>query len=120
MTVHYLTEESDWKAALDTGMTLERLRANVGEWEPFVPDAAEIVAAMDGDGFERWRAGLATERQGAFAGEPFAVEFGALLIPGNLIRASQLSHTYHVPLGCALIKMAEASSSGDRTRGGER
>lgn len=105
--VGYMTSERDWSKALDEAKSLETLQAVVAGWAPYVPDAQAVVDAMEPSDFERWRDCLAIERKGRFAGEEFAHDFGALLIPGNLIRGSQLADTYKVPLGTALIKLRE-------------
>ncbi len=106
-TVSYLTDEKEWSRGLSDSHDLTALREFVASWAPYVPDAQAIVKKMDDADYLRWSDGLFTERQGNFAGESFAKEFGALLLPGNLLKATMAAMQFKVPLGTALIRLSE-------------
>jgi hypothetical protein len=105
--VTYLTDERDWSRGLDEAKSLETLRAVVAGWMPFVPDALAVVEQMDARDFGAWRAALAAERKGRFAGEDAAQRFGELMIPTALLRASMLARQLHVPVGAMLLRIQD-------------
>ena len=103
--VNNYTTEQDWSKGLDSSKTLTALRRFVATWKPYVPDAAAVVKAMNAASFAAWRDGLESERKGIWAGETHTEAFGALLLPTNLMTASEAARHYKVPMGCALIRL---------------
>jgi hypothetical protein len=63
---------------------------------------------MKREDFRQWRKGLAKERKGQFAGEDFAIRFGALLLPELLLKVGMVAVIFNAPWGCAYIRMKEA------------
>jgi hypothetical protein len=108
----FLCDEGAWVRALDYAVhaeTVKTFRKRIEGWLPFFPDAATQVAAMNDDwaAYNKFRRGLQAEREKRFAGEEWAEKFGAILIPGNAIRATQLSRSLQVPWGAAVIRVAD-------------
>jgi len=108
----FLCDEGAWVRALDYAVhaeTLNTFRKRLAGWLPFFPDAAKQIAAMkDWPAYQEFRRGLQAEREKRFAGEEWAKRYGAILVPANAIRASELSRACHVPWGAALIRVTQS------------
>lgn len=105
--VGYLTDERAWSRALTEAKSLETLRAVVSGWMPFVRDAQAVVEQMGERDFQQFRVGLMDERRGVFAGETWARQFGAVIMPETLIHATLMAQQFGVPLGTALLRMQQ-------------
>ena len=128
-TVHfdrpsYLSDEQAWVRALDYAVhaeTVATFAKRLSDWLPLFPDASAQIADMAGYGdYQEFREGMQRERDKRFAGEEWAERFGAILVPENAIRATQLSRQLHVPWGAALMRIAGLQSgSAGRARSEE-
>jgi hypothetical protein len=108
--ITYTSEQpQDWAEALWRASTLSHLRDVCAAWEKLCPDAKAVVDGMKTrEDFRQWRKGLAKERKGEFAGEEFAVRFGALLLPELLLKVGMAAARFNAPWGCTYIRMKEA------------
>lgn len=77
--------------------TLDELRALVTFYSDLSVDAVSVVAAMTADDFTEFRRGLRSERKGRFAGEPWMLRFGAVLMPMPMLRISQIADQFKAP-----------------------
>lgn len=109
MDIGYLSEpDKDYCRLLDAQKTLPDLRKFVRSYKLIAADALKIVDSMTGSGFRDWRAGLKLERRGKFAGEAWAVKYGAVLMPAIIVQVGLLASDYNVPFGLAYIRMRDA------------
>jgi hypothetical protein len=108
--VQYLTDApARWKDALDSALTLERLTETLFEWRELCPDAWE-GRPINGEEFTEWRKGLDMERgrpgkRQRFAGPAWADRYGAILLPGELLRVALFADQYKCPWGTAYIRL---------------
>lgn len=107
--VGYLSEFSaDYTKALSQVKTFDELFALTSDWYPFAWDAHDAVVSMGQAGFEQFMVGLKKERRGKFAGEEFAVKYGAIMMPETLFKVSIVAEQYYVPWGTVFIQMKNA------------
>lgn len=108
--VGYLTEAKDWSRALDGADTLDALRAVCHEWMPYVSDALELAEHMNEGQFQRFRTGLALERRRRkWRGQKgFAEQFGHIVIPDGLLKATLIGESLKAPLGMVLLQLEQA------------
>lgn len=108
MNIGYLTDPvPEYIKAINAAETLESLHHTVGLYKRIAADALEAVEKMDGEAFERWRAGLSLERKKVFAGEEFSKTFGVILLPAVMLHVGMLAQHFGAPWGCAFIRMKE-------------
>jgi hypothetical protein len=106
--IGYLSEDDKTYCRL-VGLqkTLAKLRTFVRSYEPIASDALAIVDAMTEEDFAVWRAGIALERKGEFAGEAFAIKYGPVMMPTVIVRIGLIAVQYHAPFGVAYIRARE-------------
>lgn len=102
--------------ALDDRKAFE---AHMLRWSGIFPDAWEQTP-MNDDQFAEWRSGFERERQGTFAGEEWALRFGAILMPERSIHASLAEMKFKAPWGLCLKRLAEAKDWHDTPARRER
>lgn len=106
--IHYTSEQAhEYAAALTAADTREKLLAVLTAYRPLAADAL-AAAPQDDAEFEAWRAGLARERHGRFAGFGWSARWGALLMPELMLRISLVASDFRVPFGCAALQLKEA------------
>lgn len=106
--ISYVSEQPrDYAEGLSRCQTLEHLTDFLTDWRSLCWDAYEIVMEMDLQAFKEWRKGLAMERRGKFAGEDFALKYGAVLMPETLIKVSMVATQCGAPWGCAYKRMED-------------
>ena len=106
--ITYISEQpSDYVKALVEADTLDKLLAVTKAWHEVAKDAHETVRAMTPHDFKEWRKGYAKERAGKFAGEPFAIKFGALMMPEVLLKVSMMAQHFGAPWGCTYLRLKE-------------
>lgn len=106
--ITYLSEQPlDYVRELDACDTLPDLVGMLERWQAVAKDALAVARTMTDADFSEWRAGLASERRGEFAGEAFAIKFGAVLLPRTLIEVASAAVKFGVPWGCAYIRLKE-------------
>jgi len=110
--VTYLTDDPGKLYALEIGRadSQERLQKVLRRYDGLANDALAVVSAPEFD-FAEWRRGLEMERQGKFAGEDFAMRYGAVMLPDKMLRASITAQQFKVPWGTAFIRLAELARS---------
>lgn len=116
--VTYLSEPAeDYQRALDAASDHEDLRSALEEWTWIASDAMD-AAPTDAQDFQEFKAGLAQERRGRFAGEAWAECFGAILMPELMLRVSEVADQFGVPWGCAFLRLREEGLLADHPDGG--
>lgn len=106
--ITYISEQpTDYAEALDAADTLEKLRATTGNWIPLAEDAHKVVMGMNPADFSEWRTGLAQERKGRFAGEEWAMKFGAVMMPEKMLKVSMIAMQFGAPWGCTYLRLKE-------------
>ena len=98
---------ADYTKQLQAAQTLAELWEVTAHWEPVAGDAFDVVSKMTAAQFKRWQKGERLERKGRYAGDEWAAEFGAILIPEMLLRIGVIAQEYCVPDGCAFIRAVE-------------
>lgn len=100
--------DQEYCSGLDGARLRLELLSHTVMYFPLFPDAHEqALAIADNEDFLQWRAGLAAERKGKFAGEDFMRKFGAILMPANLVRIGMIASQFKVPFGLAFRRMHE-------------
>lgn len=110
MRIHYLTDDPARLYAMEIGRadTLPKLLTVLRRYGSTADDALHRASGMDEPAFERWREGLAKERAREYAGDEWATEFGAILLPAKMVQASIVADEFKVPWGTAWIQLAKA------------
>lgn len=109
--IHYTSEQpADYAKALSDADTLAKLREVVADWKDLAADAVEVVEGMSEADFKSFRKGMAKERRGIFAGEKFAIKYGAVQLPAALFKISILAVQYHVPWGLMYTRLKETGN----------
>lgn len=106
--ISYISDQpADYVKALVEADTLAKLLAFTKAWSEVAKDAHETVRAMTPHDFKEWRKGYAKERAGKFAGEKFAVKYGALMMPEVLMKVSMIAQHFGAPWGCAYLRLKQ-------------
>lgn len=106
--ITYMSDQpGDYVKALDEATTLPKLRAVAEAWSKLASDAAAIILKMTEEDFKVWRAGLALERRGEFAGEDFAMKYGAVQMPEVLFKVSMIADRFGAPWGLTYMRLKE-------------
>lgn len=106
--ITYTSEQPhDYARALSAAKDADGIRAVTMAYGSLAEDANEIAQAMDAAAFRRWKRGVNKERRGEFAGEKFAVEFGALLMPEVMLKVSAYASQLGVPWGLMYLRLQE-------------
>lgn len=106
--ITYVSDQpDDYGKALDQCGTLDELRAVTAAYAPVAADAKAKAEQMDDAAFKRFQAGLKKERAGKFAGEPFAVEFGCILMPKVMFKVSMVAQQFGAPWGAAYMRLEQ-------------
>jgi hypothetical protein len=109
LVVSYLSDYArEYTIGLRECATLERLREFSMHWASLTNDAWEIVRKMNDRDFGEYWAGARKERRGTFAGEAWAVKYGAILMPELLLRVSLVAMQYGAPWGTAFLQCQRA------------
>lgn len=117
--ITYMSDQpGDYVKALSRARSVDALRAVTAAYAEIAPDADEIAKRMTAKDFKRFRAGMKLEREGAFAGEEFAVEFGAVLMPEIMFKVGMVASQFGAPWGCAYIRMKESGQLSALTQPG--
>ena len=90
--------------AAKTRADLERV---IRSWQPLAPDALEVVRTMDDAAFDRFRVGIAKGRKKQYAGDEWAAEFGAIIVPEKMLRATMVAERFKVPWGLAWLRLKQ-------------
>ena len=104
--IGYLTDDPapEYARSLWGAKNLLALRAVLAEYKAIAQDAFKAIPKSEAE-FAEWRRGLALEHKGTFAGEAWAKRWGMVLIPAIMLEASMVAEQFHVPWGCAFIRM---------------
>lgn len=106
--ISYTSDQAaDYTAGLTACKTLPDLVEFLGQYRAVFSDALDAAPNTDEE-FHEFRAGLLRERRGQFAGEEWATKYGAILMPELGMRVSMVANQFHVPWGCAYIRLASA------------
>jgi len=108
--ITYVTENEvivEYRRALNAALCLEDMQDVGREWGKVFPDIVDVINKMSKADFTKWRKGLEKERRQEFAGGKFMERYGTILMPGLAIRASVMSEQYHIPWGCAYLRLSE-------------
>lgn len=109
--ITYVSDQpGDYVKALDAADTLPKLRDVAEAWAEIASDAAGIILKMTEEDFAVWRAGLALERRGEFAGEDFAIKYGAVQMPEVLFKVAIIADRFKAPWGCTYIRLKETGN----------
>lgn len=108
MEIGYYSEPvQEYVKALGAADTLESLQHTVMLYRRIAADAVAVAEKMGTEEFYRWRAGLALERKGKFAGEEWALAFGEIMMPRIMLLVGMAASHFHVPWGVAFIRMKD-------------
>lgn len=109
LEIGYLSSaDQDYCRLLPLQKSLKALRKLTKQYDRIAADAHEIAEKMTEEDFVEFRAGLAKEKQGEFAGEIFMEKFGAILLPTVLLQVGMTAKQFGAPFGVAYIKMKDA------------
>lgn len=106
--ISYVSDQAgDYCEALSRCKSLDELTRLLESYHTIFPDA---LAATPKDEIEfiDFMAGVRKERRGKFAGEGFMKRFGAVLLPELLVRVGAVAARFHVPWGCAFLRLRDA------------
>ena len=87
--------------------TLEELRQFTSDWELLAWDAMDKVAELSEGDFKSYLKASAKEKRGRFAVLEALGQFGMIWMPETLFKISMIAHHYHVPDGCAFIRLRD-------------
>jgi hypothetical protein len=106
--IGYISETAtDYANAIRECKTLAHLRLVTEKYRRVADDAYLIALQMTDKDFKEWLAGLAVESKGRFAGDEFALKYGALMMPETLFKVAIVASEYGVPWGCAFIRLKD-------------
>lgn len=109
LTVTVLSDlPKEWQIGLDQCKDLARLREFGLHWGGVCTDAWDVIRKMTEQDFNVFRHGLAAERKGKYAGDDWATQFGAILMPELLLRVSFIAEQFGAPWGLAWKRCEEA------------
>jgi hypothetical protein len=100
-------QPTDYGKAIDAALTPEDLRSALLAWKNLAADALAVAETMTAEDFEVFRAGLRKERKGRFAGDEWAIKYGAILMPEVMFKVSMVASQFHVPWGLAYKRLEE-------------
>lgn len=104
---YYSDFAKEYTIGLRQCTTLERLREFGLHWGGLCTDAFDVVRRMTEQDFSIFRHGLAKESKGKYAGDAWAVSYGAILMPEMLMRVSMVADQFHAPWGTAFIRLEQ-------------
>ena len=108
-SIDYMDEpDLTYRKGLDKARVPEELRDLLERFAALFPDAYEQGKGMSDEDFMQFRAGLRKERKGIFAGIDFMNNFGAILMPANMMHIGLVADKYGVPFGVAFCRMKDA------------
>ena len=102
-----LETPEQYASDLSACKTLDELRACMGKYSYLATDAAPIVSAMTEADFQVFVRGLKYERRGKFAGEKWAKQFAAVLMPEPMFTVARLANEYKAPFDVTLRRIKE-------------
>lgn len=106
--ITYMSEQpEDYAKALTGCRSADEVRVVTAAYESIAADAKAIADTMDDAAFRRFKRGMNKERKGEFAGEKFALEFGAVLMPEVMLKVGMIAAQFGAPWGCAYIRLKE-------------
>lgn len=118
LTVTYFSDfPKEYAIGLRQCKDLPRLREFALHWGGVCTDAWDVVSKMTDADFTYFRWGLQQESKGTFAGEKWASNFGAILMPELLMRVSLIAEHFGAPWGLAWLRCEQ---EGIIRRDGER
>lgn len=108
-SVTYITEDPapSYANALWHATTRAKLSSVYPSFKGLADDASEHVKSMTEADFKRWRVGMRSERKGVYAGDEWAREFGAVMMPEKMFRASMVAEHFKVLWGLAFRRLTE-------------
>lgn len=105
MVVTYFSDfAKEYTIGLRQCTDLPRLREFSLHWGGLCPDAWDVVRGMTDKDFSLFRYGLAKESKGKFAGDVWATQYGAILMPEMLLRVSMIAEQFGAPWGTAFLR----------------
>ncbi|HTG95783.1 MAG TPA: hypothetical protein VL866_24495 [Pyrinomonadaceae bacterium] len=106
--ITYISEQDrDYAKSLKAAQTHDALKAHVSAWRSVADDAFKQVAAESFD-FAEFQEGRKKESRNEYAGDGWAMKYGAILMPEIMIRVCVVAQQYGAPWGCAYIRLKEA------------
>lgn len=99
-------EEHNYNYFLDHVFSLDELLTGLLQLSPFANDALSVAEKMNEQDFRRFKSALAKERS-CESKSVFPGKFRSLILPKSFIQATIMAERYEVPLGVALIQLAE-------------
>jgi len=106
--ITYLSEQDrDYAKSLKLAQTKQAIMDHVTAWQLIADDAFQQAQSESFD-FDDFQEGRKKENRNEYAGDGWAVKYGAILMPEILIRVTIVAHQYGAPWGCAYIRLREA------------
>jgi hypothetical protein len=111
--ITYISEQDrDYVKSLKAARTVDALKSHVTAWKQLASDAYEQTTAASFN-FDDFRQGRLKENRNQYAGDEWAMKYGAILMPEILIRVAIIAQQFGVPWGCAYIRLKEAKQIDD-------
>lgn len=108
MIVTYLSDfDREYAIGLRQCDDLPRLREFALHWGGLAPDAFESVRRMTDEDWLCFKAGLAKESKGKYAGDAWAERYGDILMPALLMRVSMVAQQFGAPWGTAFLRLEQ-------------
>jgi hypothetical protein len=107
--ISYLTDDPGkaYNAGLDAAGSLAELVEFLEGWPTLAGDALAVARGLSPEDWTAWRLGLSLERRRKFAGEDWAKQFGAIVMPERMLKASMVADQFLVPWGLAWKRLVE-------------
>lgn len=102
-TSDYLKE---YAVGLNECKSRQRLNEFLEHWLHFASDAYAARPTNEVE-FKQFVRGLRSERKGRYAGDEWALRFGAILMPDLMFQVATIAVKFGVPWGLAFIRMQE-------------
>lgn len=108
MVVTYLSDfAKEYVLGLRQCADLPRLREFSLHWGGLCPDAFESIRRMTDTDWPDFKAGLAKESRGKYAGDAWAERYGDILMPALLLRVSMIAEQFGAPWGTAFLRLEQ-------------
>ena len=109
MDIGYLTGDPAraYAKGLKAARNVEELVTHIGLYDRVAADALDVASRMSMTDFLEFKAGLAQEQRGTFAGEDFAKKYADVMMPRVMFEVSMTAEQFKAPWGCAYIRLRE-------------
>lgn len=108
MMITYLSEPvADYSKGLNGCASLTELQTFLADWRLLANDALIAAESMNERDWKVYHGGFKSERRGRYAGDAWALKYGAILMPEIMMRVSLVAVHFKTPWGLAYKKCLE-------------